>query len=378
MHSIFYDSYHFFIYNLALNLLDNQGIMKIKIIGIGSYIPNKEVKNTDFDKHVFLNEDGTPFGYPNEVVIKKFKGITGIENRRYAEDNQTSSDLAYFAAERALENAGIDRETLDYIIFAHNFGDVKIGTNQTDVIPSLATRVKNKLDIKNPKCVAYDILFGCPGWIEGVLQANAFIKSGMAKRVLVIGAETLSRVVDDHDRDSMIYSDGAGASILEASEDEAGLLSYESATFANDEANFLYFGKSYNPDLDPDIKYIKMYGRKIYEFALSKVPLAMKDCLDKSGIGIDEVKKILIHQANEKMDEAIVDRFYKLYDKTAPKDIMPMSIHDLGNSSVATVPTLYDLLIQGKLENHEINKGDVVIFASVGAGMNVNAFVYRY
>ncbi|TDO77331.1 3-oxoacyl-[acyl-carrier-protein] synthase-3 [Flavobacterium chryseum] len=378
MHSIFYDSYHFFIYNLALNLLDNQGIMKIKIIGIGSYIPNKEVKNTDFDKHVFLNEDGTPFGYPNEVVIKKFKGITGIENRRYAEDNQTSSDLAYFAAERALENAGIDRETLDYIIFAHNFGDVKIGTNQTDVIPSLATRVKNKLDIKNPKCVAYDILFGCPGWIEGVLQANAFIKSGMAKRVLVIGAETLSRVVDDHDRDSMIYSDGAGASILEASQDEAGLLSYESATFANDEANFLYFGKSYNPDLDPDIKYIKMYGRKIYEFALSKVPLAMKDCLDKSGIGIDEVKKILIHQANEKMDEAIVDRFYKLYDKTAPKDIMPMSIHDLGNSSVATVPTLYDLLIQGKLENHEINKGDVVIFASVGAGMNVNAFVYRY
>ncbi|WP_394775251.1 3-oxoacyl-ACP synthase III family protein [Flavobacterium sp.] len=353
--------------------------MKIKIIGIGSYIPNKEVSNTDFGDHVFLNEDGTPFAYPNEVVIKKFKGITGIENRRYAEDHHTSSDLGFFAAERAIEHAKIDRETLDYIIFAHNFGDVKSGTHQTDILPSLATRVKNKLDIKNPKCVAYDILFGCPGWIEGVLQANAFIKSGMAKRVLVIGAETLSRVVDDHDRDSMIYSDGAGASILEASDDEeTGLLSYESATYANDEANFLYFGKSYNPDLDPDIKYIKMYGRKIYEFALSQVPCAMKSCLDKSGIGIDDVKKILIHQANEKMDEAIIARFYKLYDRTAPENIMPMSIHDLGNSSVATVPTLYDLLIQGKLENHEINKGDVVIFASVGAGMNVNAFVYRY
>jgi 3-oxoacyl-[acyl-carrier-protein] synthase-3 len=104
----------------------------------------------------------------------------------------------------------------------------------------------------------------------------------------------------------------------------------------------------------------------------------MKSCLDKSGIAIEDVKKILIHQANEKMDEAIIARFYKLYDKTAPENIMPMSIHDLGNSSVATVPTLYDLLIQGKLENHEINKGDVVIFASVGAGMNVNAFVYRY
>lgn len=378
MHSIFYDSYHDFIFNLAINLSDNPGMMKIKIIGIGSYIPNKEVSNTDFGDHVFLNEDGTPFAYPNEVVIKKFKGITGIENRRYAEDQHTSSDLAFFAAERALENAKIDRETLDYIIFAHNFGDVKSGTHQTDILPSLATRVKNKLNIKNSKCVAYDILFGCPGWIEGVLQANAFIKSGMAKRVMVIGAETLSRVVDDHDRDSMIYSDGAGVSILEASDDEAGLLSYESATFANDEANYLYFGKSYNPDLDPDIKYIKMYGRKIYEFALSQVPCAMKSCLDKSGIAIDDVKKILIHQANEKMDEAIIARFYKLYDKTAPENIMPMSIHDLGNSSVATVPTLFDLLIQGKLENHEINKGDVVIFASVGAGMNVNAFVYRY
>jgi 3-oxoacyl-(acyl-carrier-protein) synthase III len=352
--------------------------MKIKIAGIGSCIPEKKVSNTDFGEHVFLNEDGTAFGYPNEVVIKKFKGITGIEHRRYAEDHLTSSDLAFFASQKAIENAGIDPETIDYIIFAHNFGDVKYGTSQSDMIPSLATRVKHKLQIKNPKCVAYDILFGCPGWIEGVLQANAFIKSGMAKRCLVIGSETLSRVVDTHDRDSMIYSDGAGASIIEASDDESGMLSYESATYANDEANYLFFGKSYNPDLDPDTRYIKMYGRKIYEFALNNVPAAMKSCLDKSGLGIDDVKKILIHQANEKMDEAIIQRFYKLYDRPVPKDIMPMSIHELGNSSVATVPTLFDLLIRGEIENQEIHKGDVMIFASVGAGMNINAFVYRY
>jgi 3-oxoacyl-[acyl-carrier-protein] synthase-3 len=352
--------------------------MNIKISGIGSYIPEKSVSNTDFSEHVFLNEDGSPFGYPNEVVVNKFKSITGIENRRYANDQYTSSDLGYFAAKCAIENANIDPETIDYIIFAHNFGDVKHGTIQSDMLPSLATRVKHKLQIQNPKCVAYDLLFGCPGWIEGVLQANAFIKSGMAKRCLVIGGETLSRVVDDHDRDSMIYSDGAGASILEASSDESGMLSYESATFANDEAGYLFFGKSYNPDLDPDTKYIKMYGRKIYEFALSNVPSAMKSCLEKSGLGIDDVKKILIHQANEKMDEAIVHRFYKLYGKTPPKDVMPMSIHDLGNSSVATVPTLFDQVLQGKIENQEISKGDILIFASVGAGMNINAFVYRY
>ena len=352
--------------------------MNIKITGSGSYIPAIQVKNTDFENHKFLNEDGTPFAYANEVVIRKFKEITGIEERRYAESHLLSSDLAFFAAEKAVANAGIDPETLNYIIVAHNFGDVKPNAIQSDTVPSLATRVKSRLRIKNPKCVAYDILFGCPGWVEGVLQANAFIKSGMAKRCLVIGAETLSRVVDVHDRDSMIYSDGAGASIIEGCDDGDGLLSYESATFAYDEAGYLYFGNSFNKELDPDTRFIKMQGRKIYEFALSEVPLAMKSCLDKSGIPIQDIKKVLIHQANEKMDEAIVSRFYKLYGLEMPDKIMPMSIHLLGNSSVATIPTLFDLLINEQIEGHHIQKGDVVIFASVGAGMNINAFVYRY
>ena len=352
--------------------------MNIKITGSGSYIPEIRVKNTDFGNHVFLNDDGTPFGYSNEVVISKFKSITGIEERRYVAPHLTSSDMAFFAAEKAIQSANIDPETLDYIIFAHNFGDVKPNAIQSDTVPSLASRVKYKLQIKNPKCVAYDVLFGCPGWIEGVLQANAFIKSGMAKRCLVIGAETLSRVVDVYDRDSMIYSDGAGASILEGCDEEQGLLSYESATFAYEESNYLFFGNSYNKELPPDVRYIKMHGRKIYEFALNQVPLAMKECLDKSGVAIDDIKKILIHQANEKMDEAIVSRFYKLYDREMPEKIMPMTITLLGNSSVATIPTLFDLLITDQIEGQNLQKGDVLIFASVGAGMNVNAFVYRY
>ncbi|RZJ64450.1 MAG: 3-oxoacyl-ACP synthase III family protein [Flavobacterium sp.] len=352
--------------------------MNVKITGSGSYIPEITRTNTDFGQHEFLNEDGTPLHYPGEVVIRKFKDITGIEERRYVSDELTTSDIAYFAAQKAIEDSGIDAETLDYIIMAHNFGDVKQGAIQSDMLPSLATRVKHSLRIKNPKCVAYDILFGCPGWVEGVLQANAFIKSGMAKKCLVIGAETLSRVVDPHDRDSMIYSDGAGATIIEACDDENGLLAHESASFTYDEAYYLFFGNSYNKELHPDVRYIKMHGRKIYEFALNQVPLAMKSCLDKSGIDISEVKKVLIHQANEKMDEAIIQRFYKLYGQTPPDLIMPMSIHKLGNSSVATVPTLYDLLVKGKVDNQQLNKGDVLIFASVGAGMNINAFVYRY
>lgn len=351
--------------------------MNIKITGSGSYIPSEIVANKDFSKHTFLNEDGTPFAMPNEVITEKFYGITGIQERRYATDDLSTSDIAFFAAKKAIEDAKIDPETLDYIIFAHNFGNVKKGAIQSDILPSLATRVKHDLRIKNPKCVAYDMLFGCPGWVEGVIQAQAYIKAGMAKKCLVIGAEMLSRVVDPFDRDSMIYADGAGATIIEATNDDGGILAHQSATFTYDEAHYLFFGNSYNKQLDPDVRYIKMHGRKIYEFALSNVPKAMAECLDNSGIDINDIKKILIHQANEKMDEAIIQRFYKLYKQTPPKGIMPMSIHKLGNSSVATIPTLYDSLIKGEIENQSLNKGDIILFASVGAGMNINAIVYK-
>jgi len=351
--------------------------MSIAITGTGSYIPSLTITNADFNDHHFLNLDGTTFNHDNTVIIEKFKAITGIEERRYATKELTTSNLAYFAAEKAIENAQIDKETLDYIIVAHNFGDLTHGQNQGDTLPSLATRVKHQLQIKNPKCVAYDLLFGCPGWLEGMIQANAFIKSGIAKKCLIIGAETLSRVVDDHDRDSMIYSDGAGAAIIENTENGGEILSHESATFANEEANYLFFGGTYNKNVENNTNYIKMHGRKIYEFAVTHVPKAMASCLEKSNVKIDDIKKIFIHQANEKMDEAIVKRFYKLYDKKVPNGIMPMSISKLGNSSVATIPTLLDLVRHGKLKNQEVRKGDVVIFASVGAGMNVNAMVYR-
>ncbi|MEW4925082.1 ketoacyl-ACP synthase III [Algibacter sp. 2305UL17-15] len=351
--------------------------MNIKITGTGSYIPSTIEKNENFHNHEFLNSDGSAIKVPSEVIVKKFKAITGIDERRYAKNHLNTSDIASFAAEKAIENAKINREDLDYIIVAHNYGDVRHDSQQSDTVPSIASRVKHLLRIKNPKCVAYDLLFGCPGWIEGVIQANAFIKSGIAKKCLIIGAETLSRVIDAYDRDSMIYSDGAGAVVIESTEDEGGILTHETATFALDEAHFIYFGETNNPEIKDKRRYIKMYGRKIYEFALTNVPLAMKSCLDKSGIAISEVKKILIHQANEKMDEAIVKRFYELYNLEMPEGIMPMSIGKLGNSSVATVPTLYNRILNGEMENQHINKGDVIIFASVGAGMNINAVVYK-
>ncbi|EJL68565.1 3-oxoacyl-ACP synthase III family protein [Chryseobacterium populi] len=352
--------------------------MTSKIIGVGNYIPPETITNLFFDKHNFINKSGESLTESNAIIASKLKEITGIEERRYASNDQVTSDLGLIAAQAAIDDAGIDPETLDYIIFAHNFGDVRFGTVQSDTVPSLASRVKHLLKIKNNFCVAYDVLFGCPGWIEGVIQANAFIKSGIAGRCLVIGAETLSRVVDIHDRDSMIYADGAGAAILEVSNDESGIQSHVSASFTLKEKDYLFFGKSYNNEKCPDTKYIKMEGRKIYEFALSNVPDAMKKCLDESGYEINQLDKIIIHQANEKMDEAIVKRFYQLYDTPMPENIMPMVINKLGNSSVATIPSLLTMILNGELPSHQIDKGDVVLFASVGAGMNVNAFVYKF
>ena len=351
--------------------------MNVKITGSGTYIPSLIQDNSKFLDRVFFDIDGKKIETINEEIVEKFQKITGIKERRYAKDELNTSDLAYLAAKNAIENSKVDPETIDYIILAHNFGNASNDSDQVDVFPSLAVRVKNMLKIKNPKCVAYDILFGCPGWLEGMIQGYAFIKAGMANKCLVIGADTLSRVVDINDRDSMIFADGAGATIIEKSEYDGGIISHNTASYTDDEVFYLYYGKSYNPDLDKKTKYIKMRGRKVYEFALTHVPAAMKECLDKANTDISEIKKILIHQANAKMDDAIVQRLYKLFHKQAPENIMPLTVDRFGNSSVATVPTMFDLIVRGKLGDHKIEKGDKIIFASVGAGMHINAMVYQ-
>lgn len=354
----------------------------VMITGTGCYVPENIIANSDFAANKFYDPDGNEFDATFNQVVQKFKAITGIEQRRYVNDDQTASDIASISAKIAIADAGIDPENIDQIIVAHNFGDVKKNTIQSDFVPSLASRIKHNLQIENPSCVAYDIIFGCPGWLQGLIQAQAFIKAGIAKICLVISTETLSRVIDKHDRDSMIYADGSGACIVEAVEGNTkeGIISTEAASYTKDEAHYLYLDKSNYKNADPNTRYLKMNGRKIYEFALTNVPSAMKICLDRSGASIQDVKKIFIHQANEKMDDEIIKRFYRLYKiRKTPTDITPMSIHMLGNSSVGTIPILFDRVRKGKCkENHKLNKGDLVLFSSVGAGMNINAIAYKY
>jgi 3-oxoacyl-[acyl-carrier-protein] synthase III len=290
-----------------------------------------------------------------------------------------ASDLAHLAAAAALQSSAIDPESLDYIIVAHNFGDVRAGNVRSDFVPSLAARVKHKLGIANPKTVAYDLPFGCPGWVQGIIQADYYLRSGDSRRVMVIGAETLSRIYDPSDRDSMIYSDGAGAVILEAvaSDRPLGILAHATRSDTLDHAYMLWMGKSYDPGHSGSELYLKMDGHKLYEYALKTVPLVAKESVEKAGLAIADIKKVLIHQANEKMDEAILKRLYKICGGEYKPEAMPMIISWLGNSSVATVPTLLDLLLKGKLQDHALAPGDHIVLTSVGAGMNINAVVYR-
>lgn len=352
--------------------------MNYKITGSGSCIPTNIQDNDTFLSQSFYDENGVKLELDNQTIIDKFNSITGIEQRKYINEELNTSDIATVAAQDAIEDAQIDPETLDYIIVAHNFGDIPYGSKQIDTLPNLAARVKSKLKIKNPSCVAYDILFGCPGWIEGMIQAKAFIKAEMATKCLILGADALSRVIDKYDRDSMIFADGAGATIIEAADEDGGVLSHTSATYTSEnEAEFIYYGNSCNNKANHREKYIKMQGRKVYEFALSHVPAAMKKCLDDANIEIDQLKKIFIHQANKKMDEAIAKRFYRLYKAQMPKDILPMNIAEFGNSSVATIPTLFNLVLKQNYKGHRLNKGDIILFASVGSGMNINAITYQ-
>jgi len=353
------------------------------IVGTGSSIPGKVVPNSHFLGNEFYLDYGQPLDRDgNAKVIEKFRQITDISERRYAEDNQVSSDLATEAAAAAIEDAGIDPESLDYIVVAHNFGDVTADVRYLDLLPTLAARVKQNLAIANPSCIAYDLPFGCPGWLQGVIQTHYFLQSGDASRALVIGAETMSRVSDPHDRDCMIYSDSAGATVLEARDGSgpSGILAHAMRSDTLDHARLLWMGASYKEGHDPDRLFCKMYGRKLYEYALNHVPHVVKESLDRAGLDLGDVRKVFLHQANAKMDEAIVQRLFRLY-KVKRRDtsaIMPMSIASLGNSSVATIPTLLDLVLKGELDHHEVRPDDVVVFASVGAGMNVNSVVYRW
>ncbi|MDR2121799.1 MAG: ketoacyl-ACP synthase III [Flavobacteriaceae bacterium] len=353
------------------------------IIGSGSYLPKKIVPNSNFEEVTFYDDNRNPITKPTPEIIQKFADITEIAERRYVDDpNILNSDLAAEVGRLAIEDAGIDKEELDYVIVAHNFGDIDAQERRVRVMPSISALTKYKLGIKNTQCRPYDMNFGCPGWNEGVILADQLIKAKVAKKILVVGSETLSRTVDPYDRNCMIFADGAAAVVLEGREvaEKAGILNHYTRSDNGDEIHYLTTDASLNPNYDGSKANIRMNGRKIYEYALTHVPPLIKKVIDDAGYTITDINKVLIHQANAKMDHAMLQRVFKLYGlgiDSIPEGIAPMTIQKLGNSSVATIPTMYDLIVKGNFLNQTLKSGDLVVFASVGAGMNINSILYK-
>lgn len=354
--------------------------MSVILKGTGTHLPERVIKNDYFMKHQFMSPEGVIFDKPQEEIIAKLEAITGIKERRYISEKGDSVPLLVAASQNAIDDAGIDKNQIDGIIVAHNAGNMLEGRDGFHTVPNFAAILKNKLEISNYDCFAYDILFGCPGWIQGLIQAKQAIDAGDATNVLVVGIEVASRLLDPHDLDSMILADGCGAAVVSKSDDEnKGILSYATFSHAQEDLSCIYLDKSYNKELDAPTLF-KMNGKDVYRYATVWVPKVIKKALDKVGLDSDDVDMFLFHQANGKMLHAFANNLASMYGKEGGsfEGKIPTTIEFTGNTSVATVPTMLALILKHELGDYEIKKGQTVVMASVGAGMHCNALVYKF
>jgi 3-oxoacyl-[acyl-carrier-protein] synthase III len=349
------------------------------IKGTGSVLPELVVPNSDFNDHVFYDKNGVKNERQGTEVTAKLEAITGIRERRYVPRDQDSRPLMTQAAKLAVANSGLELDALDGIIVAHNAGNMLIGENFFHTVPNMAACLKNALGITRYDCFAYDILFACPGWLQSVIQAHQIIQNDDGENILVVGIEIASHLLDPHDLDSMILADGCGAAVLSKGIDNKGVLSYSTFSHAEKDIANIYLGKSNNPAVAGSC-WFKMNGKEVYRYATNWVPKVIKKALDKANLSIKDIDMFLFHQANEKLIHAMANNLADLYEvgSSSLAGKLPMTIQFLGNTSVATIPTMLDLILRGKLEGYEISEGNTVVMASVGAGMHCNAIVYRF
>lgn len=354
--------------------------MKTLIKGTGCHLPERIIENSYFLDRQFMDANGVVNPKPAAEIIEKLEAITGIKSRRYISEKGDSVPLMVEASKNAITDAGIDKNQIDGIIVAHNAGNMLEGTQGFHTVPNMAALLKNKLEISNHECFAYDLLFGCPGWLQGIIQAHQAIQMGDATNVLVVGIEVASRLLDPHDLDSMILADGCGAAIISASEtNDTGIISYATYSHAQEDVACIYLSGSYNKDLDLPTLF-KMNGKDVYKYATVWVPKVIKKALDKAGLDASDVDMFLFHQANGKMLHAFANNLAQMYniEGLSFEGKIPTTIEFTGNTSVATVPTMLDLIRKGELGNYNIKAGMKVVMASVGAGMHCNAIVYQF
>jgi len=314
-----------------------------KIISCGSYLPSKIITNDDLSQMI----DTT-----HEWIYSR----TGIVERRIAAKDQFTSDLAYEAAKSAIYKSNISINDIDAIILATTTPDL--------TFPATSVIVQEKLSIKN--AFAFDIQAVCSGFIYALTCANSLIKSGQCKNILVIGAETLSRILNWSDRNScVLFGDGAGAIVLSASEDDSDIIY---SNIASDGSNYNILKTTGGVSCTQDAGFITMSGKEVFKNAVDKMSNSAINAIKKSGLSIDDIDLMIPHQANIRIIDAICDKL-KISDNKVVKTLSKQ-----GNTSAASIPLALEYAIENKL----INRGNHILFKALGAGLTWGSVIARY
>lgn len=321
------------------------------IVGTGHALPERVMTNGDLEKMVETSHDW--------IVTR-----TGISERRVAAPGEPTSKYATLAAERALEAAGITAMDLDLILCATVCPDM--------MLPSTACIIQSKLGAK--RAAAYDLVAACSGFVYGVTTARAFIETGQAKNVLVIGAELLSRYVDYTDRSTcVIFGDGAGAAVLTRVEPGRGVLASRMQS-DGDYAELLFTpgGGTLHPaspeSVEQRLHFIKMRGNELFKVAVRNMTEATTQILDELKLTPNDVDLFIPHQANQRITDAVSERL-----GLGPERIYA-NIHRTGNTSSASIPIALDECVR----EGRIKSGNLVMFASFGAGATWGAMALRW
>lgn len=323
----------------------------VKVRGLGRYLPERVLTNADLEKMVDTSD---------EWITTR----TGIKERRLVPEGQAASDLGTKASLAALSDAGLKPENLELIIVATITGDMQF--------PSTSCLVQAKIGAKNAAC--FDIGAACSGFVYGLIVAEQFIKNGIYSNALVIGAEVLSSVTDWQDRNTcVLFGDGAGACILERSNDSSGIISsYLGSDGTQGELLYVPAGGSLRPASEETIKnrlhYLKMSGSEVFKLAVKAMAEAANKALKKAGLSCRDVKCLIPHQANIRIIEAMAKKIGLSLDK------IHLNIEKYGNMSSASTAVGFCEAVQ---EGH-IKKGDIVVLVAFGSGLTWGACVLRW
>lgn len=323
-------------------------IRRAVIEGVGHYLPDRIVPNAEFEDSLDTSDEW-------------IRARTGIERRHFAAEGQTTSDLGGRAATKALENAGVSVQDLDGILVATSTPDL--------TFPSVATMIQSELGMRQG--FAFDVQAVCAGFIYALSTANAMIVSGQAQRILVIGAETFSRIMDWSDRSTcVLFGDGAGAVVLCAHEGDGtasdrGILSTDlNADGQHREMLFVDGGVSTNGQSGK----LRMQGNALFRQAVEKLTVTTEIALEKAGCQVDDIDWVVPHQANVRIIQACAKRV------NVPMEKVVVTVQDHGNTSAASIPLALSVAVQ----EGKIQRGDLVVSEAIGGGLAWGAIVLRW